>query len=424
MWVNNVKEDNSLEKIYKLVKKTVLSLEQALTLPYATQRFAQLGWRVIRIETTKSKGNVKGGDPNRYIGEDIGIEDLHSYYIAPNIGKEAITINLKKKEGRELLKVLIKKLDVDVFLCNTLPFRYKQLGIDYDLLKEANPDLIWCGISALGPDYPDRAGYDPALQAFSGYMHLTGEPDGDPMLCGVPIIDLRAGDEAFAQVILALLEQENIFNETGEKGGGKQINISMVQCAASWLITALPQTQFIKDKSELDTRSGNEHRSFIPCNCYPTKDGFVYLAIGNDLQWDKLIHIKGFENLEKTERKTNRGRKEDKENIYAGIRKGLEQYTTAEFIEICLAQNLVVAPINSTQEIAKYDFIKNNMQKTILPTGKEVELFPFPVSTEYLSKNNNMLYCAPRLGEHNDSVLQEAGFNKEEIEKMMKDEII
>lgn len=407
-----------------MVKKTVLSLEQALTLPYATQRFTQLGWRVIRIETTKGKGNVRGGDPNRYIGEDIGIEDLHSYYIAPNIGKEAITINLKKKEGHELLKTLIKKLDVDVFLCNTLPFRYKQLGIDYDSLKEANPELIWCGISALGPDYPDRAGYDPALQAFSGYMYLTGKPDGDPMLCGVPIIDLRAGDEAFAQVILALLEQENSINETGEKRGGKQINISMVQCAASWLITVLPQIQFVKDESELDTRSGNEHRSFIPCNCYPTKEGFVYLAIGNDLQWDKLVHIKGFEHLEKSERKTNRGRKEDKENIYTDIRKGLEQYTTAEFIEICLAKNLVVAPINSTQEIAKSDFIKNNMQKTILPTGKEVELFPYPVSTEYLSKNNNILSCAPRLGEHNESVLQEAGFNKEEIEKLKKDEII
>ena len=84
--------------------KTVLSLEQALALPYATQRFVHLGWRVIRLESTAG-----GGDPNRYIGSDTGIKDLHSYFIAPNIGKEAITINLKMKEGQELLKKVIKE---------------------------------------------------------------------------------------------------------------------------------------------------------------------------------------------------------------------------------------------------------------------------------------------------------------------------
>jgi len=154
--------------------KTILSLEQALALPYATQRFVQLGWRVIRIETPAENENSKSGDPNRYIGEDTGIDDLHSYYIPPNIGKEAITLNLKKKEGQDLLKKLIRELDVDVFLCNTLPLRYKQLSIDFESLKEAKSNLIWCGISAMGPDYPDRAGYDPAMQAMLGYMFLTG----------------------------------------------------------------------------------------------------------------------------------------------------------------------------------------------------------------------------------------------------------
>ena len=406
------------------MKKTILSLEQALTLPYATQRFVQLGWRVIRIESPGGKGSSRGGDPNRYIGEDTGIDDLHAYYIAPNIGKEAITVNLKKKEGQELLKTIIKELKVDIFLCNTLPKRYKQLGIDFETLKKANPDLIWCGISALGPDYPDRAGYDPALQAFLGYMFLTGEPNRDPMLCGLPIIDLKAGDEAFNQVLLALLEQQTRSNGIEEKPCGKQIYISMAQCAASWLITALPQLQFTNDKSKLFTRSGNEHRSFIPCNCYPTKDGYVYLAIGSDQQWQKLTQIKWFEHLEKPERKTNQGRKKDKENIYADIRKGLQQYTTSEFIKLCLVLNLVVAPINSIQDVSKLDFVKKNMLKTRLPSGKQVALFPPPISTEFLSKNNNRLKCAPRLGEHNEAILREAGFNSNEIKKLKNDEVI
>ncbi len=397
--------------------KTILSLEQALTLPYATQRFAQLGWRVIRIESPPDPKTGRGGDPNRYIGEDTGVDDLHAYYIAPNIGKEAITLNLRDRRGQELLREIIRKLGVDVFLCNTLPKRYQQLGIDYETLKSANPDLIWVGISAYGPDCPDRAGYDPALQAALGFMHLTGEPDRDPMLCGLPIVDLKAGDEAFIQVILALSEQQN-------HPGGKQIFISMAQCAASWLITAMPQLQFVDDESQLFRRSGNEHRSFIPCNCYPTKDGYVYLAIGNDLQWQKLTEIKGFQHLDKPERKTNQGRNNDKDEIYAGIRKGLQQYSTAEFMELCLERNLAVAPVNSTIDVAELDFVKNNMLKTKLPSGKTAPLFPAPVFTEFLSKNKNFLKCAPRLGEHNEKIFREAGLTLDEIAKLKEDGVV
>ncbi|TAK30457.1 MAG: CoA transferase [Saprospiraceae bacterium] len=382
--------------------KTILSLEQALTLPYATERFAQMGWRVIRIETAGIAGQSRPGDPNRYIGEDTGVEDLHAYFIAPNLGKEAITLDLKNEADQQMLKRIIKALKVDVFMCNTLPKRYAQFGIDYDTLKEANPQLIWCGISAFGPEYPGRAGYDPALQAMLGFMYLTGEPDRDPLLCGLPIIDLKAGDEAFAQVLLALLEQK-------ETGKGKRIDISMAQCAASWLITALPQAQFAAGKNKLFKRSGNEHRSFVPSNCYPTKDGYVYLAIGNDMQWQKLTEIEGFEHLKQENRKTNNGRKLDKENIYAGIRKGLENYTTEAFIEICLTFGLAVAPVNDVKQVGALDFIKKLMVKTVLPNGKNVALSPAPMNTEYLEANNYMMKLPPRLGEHNSKIFQEAG---------------
>jgi len=387
--------------------KTILALEQALTLPYATERFAQLGWRVIRIETAGKPGQKSPGDPNRYIGEDTGVDDLHAYFMAPNLGKEAITLNLKDPKDQAILKQIIKELEVDVFMCNTLPKRYEQFGIDYDILKEANPQLIWCGISAFGPDYPDRAGYDPALQAMLGYMHLTGEPDRDPMLCGLPLIDLKAGDEAFAQVLLAMLEQK-------ETGKGKRIDISMAQCAASWLITALPQSQFAEDESKLFTRSGNEHRSFVPSNCYPTKDGYVYLAVGSDMQWEKVTKIEGFEHCAKENRTSNRGRKEDKENIYADMRKGLENYTTSQFIEVCLMLGLAVSPVNDVKQVGELDFIKKLMVKTVLPNGKEVMLFPAPMDTDFLKERNNVMSLPPRLGEHNDKIFREAGIQIEQ----------
>ena len=395
-------------------QKIILSLEQALALPYATQRFVQLGWRVIRIETP-AEDNENAGDPNRYIGADLGYHDLHSYYVAPNVGKEAITINLKNKEGQALLKKIIRELKADVFMCNTLPKRYKQLGIDFKTLTEANPNLIWCGISAFGPQFPDRAGYDPALQAMTGFTYLTGEPNGSPVPCGLPIIDLKAGDEAYTQVLLAMLENNK---------GGKEIHVSMAQCAASWLITALPQLNFVKDDNELFKRSGSEHRSFIPCNIYPTKDGFIYLAIGNDIQWSKFVSQKGFETLFSESRKTNAGRMNEKEKIYEQIGNITKNYTTKEFFNFCLSLNLAVAPVNSIRHVSEQDFVKDCNIYTTLPDGKKATLSPPSYSTDYLKQNNFTLSCPPRLGEQNNLILKEAGLLPHEILELQKEKII
>ncbi|KXK04912.1 MAG: Succinyl-CoA:(R)-benzylsuccinate CoA-transferase subunit BbsE [Chlorobi bacterium OLB4] len=403
-----------------LGRKTILSLEQALALPYATQRFVQLGWRVIRIEIPGNE-NDNAGDPNRYIGAETGYHDLHSYYIAPNIGKEAITINLKSTEGKILLQRLIRGLKVDVFMCNTLPVRYNQLGIDFETLSKVNPSLIWCGISAFGKDEPDKPGYDPALQALCGFTYLTGEPDRNPVPCGVPVIDLKAGDEAFIQVILAMLELEHRDNEFKN---GKEINISMVQCAASWLITALPQLNFVSDESELFQRSGNEHRSFIPCNIYPTKDGFVYLAIGNDSQWARFASYPGFESFSTDKRKTNAGRMEEKNLIYSEIGNLTQGYLTNEFIEICNALGLSASPVNSIKDVAEINHIRKNFIKTILPDSKPVSLFPPSHNTDFLVNENFNLKLSPRLGEHNFNILQEIGLNSDEIEQLKANRVI
>ncbi len=130
------------------------------------------------------------------------------------------------------------------------------------------------------------------------------------------------------------------------------------------------------------------------------------------------------EHLEKPERETNHGRKKDKENIYADIRKGLQQHTTAEFIELCLAQNLSVAPVNSTRDVAQLDFVNKHMLQTKLPSGKHLALFPPPVDTKFLSDHGNLLKCAPRLGEHNEAIFREAGFSNEEIRGLKNDRVI
>ncbi|MFH1130145.1 MAG: CoA transferase, partial [Pseudomonadota bacterium] len=225
-------------------RPTVLSLEQALSMSYATLRFVHLGWRVIRVEATPVKGRKSKGDPNRYIGRPVAGEDRHSYYVAPNVGKEAIALDLKTKEGQEVLRQIVRELPVDIFCTNTIIARHENFGIDYAALKKEKDDLIWCCISAMGPEYPDVPGYDPVIQALCGYMDLTGSADGPPTQCGPPIIDLKAGDEAFAQVILALMER-------GQNGKGKEIHVSMAHSAVSWLHTFLPMLDMGSPSEEL-----------------------------------------------------------------------------------------------------------------------------------------------------------------------------
>jgi itaconate CoA-transferase len=379
--------------------RTILSMEQALSLPYATLRFAQLGWRVIRIESTPS-GEGLPGDPNRYIGGRVADDDRRSYFIAPNVGKEAIALNLKDPQGQEVLKQLIVALDADVFCCNTVPKRYRQLGIDYESLAAVKPDLIWAGISAMGPEYPDAPGYDPVIQAMAGYMELTGPADGPPTLSGVPLIDLKAGDEVFAGVMMALVER-------AESGKGTRIDVSMLQAAASWLITTLPLLDFDCDPSEV-TRCGNEHRKFIPTNVYPTADGFIYMAIGSDVQWRRLTEIPWFAPVANPVRATNEGRVQEREAIHRDMAAVTSRLATAEIAAEFRKATIPHAAINDIPAVREMEAIARALTRTQAPDGREVRMQPLAVD---LPGARRSLAFPPKYGQHTRAVLAEAGFS-------------
>ena len=238
--------------------RTVLSMEQALSLSHGTLRFVHMGWRVIRLESAPRGEQKTPGDPNRYVGRPAAGPDRRSYFLGPNVGKEAMAVDLKSPEGRQVVFRIVRDLPVDVFATNTLPRRYAELGIDHERLSRANANLVWVGVSAMGPDHPDVPGYDPMLQARLGYMELTGQAGGPPTVMGVPMVDLKAGDEVFAQTMRALAEQAE-----GQKGA--RIDISMARAAASWLQTSLPLLDLDASPDEV-RRSGNEHREFVPVN--------------------------------------------------------------------------------------------------------------------------------------------------------------
>ena len=388
-------------------RRTVLSLEQALSLPYATLRFAQLGWRVIRIESTPS-GEGLPGDPNRYIGAQVLDEDRRSYFIAPNVGKEAIALNLKSPEGQAVLHRLIRELEVDVFCCNTVPRRYAQLGIDYETLAKVKPELIWAGISAMGPEYPDAPGYDPVIQAMVGYMELTGPADGPPTLSGVPLVDLKAGDEVYANVMLALAER-------AETGKGSRIDVSMLQAAASWLITTLPLLDFNCQPNEI-TRCGNEHRKFIPTNVYPTADGFIYVAIGSDVQWKRLSELPRFSSIAKPVRTTNAGRHQEREAIHRDLAAVTRQHSTATLAADFRQATIPHAPIHDIPAVREMPAIASRLTLTHLPDGRGIRLQPQAVD---LAQGQRELSFPPKYGQHTASVLAEAGYAPAAIDELL-----
>ena len=396
--------------------QVILSVEQALTLTHATLRFVHLGWRVIKVEPTPISGRRSKGDPNRYIGRPVAGEDRHSYFVAPNVGKEAIAINLKQEKGQELLERIIKNLNVDVFCTNTLPARHKYLGIDYETLNRTKEDLIWCCISALGLEYPDVPGYDPVLQALCGYMDLTGHADGPPLQCGPPIIDLKAGDEAFTQIILALMERS-------ETGRGKKIDISMAQAAVSWLHTFLPMLDMGSPPSELK-RSGNEHRQFIPVNAYRTKDGFVYMALGSDAQWSRFVKQQMFASLDQERFSTNEGRRKDKAELHSSIEAISKEFLSAEVSEVLTEAKIPHSPITPIEEVADLPFVASKALKTKTPDGRTVHLPPPAVETSHLKEIKGNLKFAPAYGEHTDSLLSEVGLSPLEIKSLREKKVV
>ena len=393
-------------------RRTIVSLEQALSLPYATLRFAQLGWRVIRIESTPS-GKGLPGDPNRYIGAKVADGDRRTYFIAPNVGKEAIALDLKHPEGQALLRRMIKELEVDIFCCNTLPRRYKQLGIDYATLSGVKPDLIWAGISAMGPEYPDAPGYDPVIQAMAGYMELTGNADGPPTLAGVPMIDLKAGDEVYANVMLALAER-------AETGNGSRIDVSMLQAATSWLITTLPLLDFDCRPDEI-TRCGNEHRKFIPTNVYPASDGFIFMAIGSDLQWKRLSELPAFTALANAVRATNEGRLREREAIHREMAALTRKYTMAQIAADFAQAGIPHAPIHDIPAVRAMQAVRSKLTTTRMPGGKMVRMQPMAVDVPQAPTE---FHFPHKYGQDTMAVLREAGCTDAECAALRQQGII
>lgn len=388
----------------------VLSLEQATVLPYLTYRLAQDGMDVIRLE------HPVYGDPNRMVGENVLSEErMNAYYLCINAGKKDLTLNLAEEEGQKIFQTLIRELRVDIFATNQLPRNYKKLGIDYDTLRALRPDIIWLGVTGFGPD-SNEAAYDPILQARSGLMELTGEGHGDPQVLGIPLPDMGTSEHAYGLVMKALFKRQ----ATGE---GSRIDVAMFESTVSWLTVPITLTDsFAKTIS----RRGNTHEFFCPVSVYPSSNGYVYLAVGNDRQWKSMISLEIFQSLDKPAYEKNAGRIGDVQNLNAAISAITRNFTSEELIELFTAITVPISKIKTVAEVVADPLVAKRLLYAQDPvSGLRITLAPPPNMTPFLTASKQQLSFPPRFGESNRQIYGDVlGYSDDELNRLKEKGII
>lgn len=258
----------------------VVDLSRALAGPQATMMLADLGARVIKVESER-------GDDSRHWGPPfVGDEGISTYFLSCNRNKESVTADLKTDEGVELLAALV--VEADVLVENFRPGVLDRLGFTVERLHELNPRLVVCSLTGFGHDGPEgqRAGYDQIAQGEAGLMSLTGPP-GEPTKVGVPIGDLLAGMNAAYGIVAALHERER----TGRRRG-RVVRTSLLASIVG--IHAFQGTRHTV-AGMVPGGEGNHHPSISPYGLFEAQDSPIQIACGNDDQWRRLCAVVGLD---------------------------------------------------------------------------------------------------------------------------------
>ncbi|MEU4222932.1 CoA transferase [Nonomuraea sp. NPDC026600] len=261
---------------------TVIDLSRALAGPHATMMLADLGARVIKVESPHGGDDSRGWGPP-FVGDDDHRES--TYFLSCNRNKESVTADLKTETGQTLLRRLVKHADV---LCeNFRPGVMDRLGFSIDQLQEINPGLVLLSITGFGHDGPEggRAGYDQIAQGEAGLMSLTGPAAGEPTKVGVPIGDLLAGMYGAYGVLAAL-------HERTKTGRGRVVRTSLL--AAIVGVHAFQGTGYTV-AGEVPTPNGNHHPVIAPYGLFHTADAPVQVAVGNESLWQRFAPIAGLD---------------------------------------------------------------------------------------------------------------------------------
>ncbi len=323
----------------------VVELARVLAGPWSGQLLADLGADVIKVESPDGDGTRKWGPPwVEREAQDGSLQREAAYYHACNRGKRSVTADFNDPDDVALAIELCSQ--ADVVIENFKPGSLKQFSLDYDYLTEwgGNPDVIYCSISGFGQTGPrrDEPGYDFVIQAMSGFMSLTGEPDGDPMKHGVSISDLTCGLYAANAIQAALFMRERT-------GQGQWIDMSLLDCSVA-LLANQASSYFATGTNP--PRMGNAHAQVSAYGVFPTKDGPVVLAPANDGLFRKLLKVlERHELLEDTRFATNEARVTNHTEVDAIIAAETIAWNRDALLRHCAEAGVPAGPINNLDQV-------------------------------------------------------------------------
>ena len=384
----------------------VLELARILAGPWCGQILADLGADVVKVESPEGDDTRQWGPP--FVSYADGGRDA-AYFHACNRGKRSLALDFEKPDGRDALLRLLS--GADILIENFKVGGLAKHGLDYACVKKLNPRLIYCSITGFGQTgpYASRPGYDFMIQGMGGIMDLTGEPDGAPMKVGVAYADIMTGLYAAIAIQSALIQRA----ATGE---GAYIDMALLDTQAGVLAN---QAMNFLVSGATPKRMGNQHPNIVPYRVFPTLDGHIIIASGNDRQWQSVCKVLGAANLAADARfATNAGRIENRDALNTLLDKLTAQRTRADLLAAFEQAGVPAGPINSVADVFADPQIAHRRMVQALPLdGGSIPSVRSPIM---LGGEGMMAETAsPRLGADTRGVLAGAGYSEAEIEALM-----
>ncbi len=389
----------------------VLDHTTALAGPYCTQLLGDLGADVIKIERPGEGDQARGWGPPFVGGES-------AYFLGTNRNKRGMTLDLSQPAGREVLRRLLERADVLVHNVPRESSRQK-LGLDEATCHAINRRLIWASITGFGNTgpYAGRGGYDAMIQGMGGTMAITGEPGSGPTRFPTAIADITTGIYTALAIIAALFAREH----TGEgqalrQGSGQAIDTALFDSQVTWLANIA--SNYLAS-GEPVKKLGNAHPNIAPYEPFPTADGWIIVAAGNERLWARLVELLEWPELGDDPRfATNADRLVHRAELVSLLTERFRRRPTGEWLAMLEEARIPAGPINTPEQTLQ--------DEHLLARGMIVEL-EHPAAGLVRSLGNPMNLSgtpvtyrrpAPMLGEHTGEVLAELGYRVDEIEQL------
>ena len=381
----------------------VLDLGRHQAGPRCAQVLARMGAEVIKIERL-------GGEETRYHAP--WVRKQSAYWVQYNSGKKSLSIDLRKEEGKEVLRKLVKVSDV--LLQNFRPGTIGTMGFGYDVLKELNPRIIMVNVSAYGQfgPYKDQIGYDPIGQTMSGIAMVTGEEGMPPIRAGVPIIDRTTALHAAIGTLAAIHERER-------SGEGQTIDVCLADTGYSY--TEIPITAY--HGAGIEPVRGD--RGGAPSGTYPCKDGWVLISAGDQHHWHRVCNALGKPDwLEDPRFTTRHERGNNREIVHEAMRDFLANMTMREAIAHFTHHDITAAPVNTIAQAAQDP---HPWERRAMVEVPDFLAGSIAVSGDYwhFSRTPTVIGTTPQVGEHNEEVLSGLlGLSNEEIAALYENNVV